>query len=450
MAENAKNRRLDSWKEIATYLARDVRTVIRWEKRRGLPIHRVPGGGRNAVFAFPGEIDKWILGSSAKEADGPETHGHIPEAPVHPLHVQRIRFLSIAIPAVLLLTIAIVGVVRVRMANAFAGIAKVSWHDKKFEAIDKKGRVAWTYGVAQVREETPPGREPGIYYAGDLMADGHTEVLVSLPYPKPNSKSGELDEQQLFCFSESGKLLWQFDPEETMTFGEDAYGPPWHIRYWMLNRAEGQTRISVVVTHDIWFPSMLITLDAHGGEASRYVNSGDILSMSTMEGPNGPLMLAGGVTSGVGPNGFFAVLDGNNPSGTSPEAAGSKYVCKSCPPGKPIKYFVFPRSEINVITLSHFNQVYSIRPAQSGIEIETSEVDGGPVGVAGIYDFTKDFVLTRATWSDGYVEMHRKLERDGTIHHTWEQCPDRFGPRVVRVWNPEHGWTELHPNKPLK
>ena len=32
--------RLDSWKEIAAYLKRDVTTVQRWEKREGMPVHR--------------------------------------------------------------------------------------------------------------------------------------------------------------------------------------------------------------------------------------------------------------------------------------------------------------------------------------------------------------------------------------------------------------------------
>jgi hypothetical protein len=55
--------RLDSWKEIAAYLGRDIRTVRRWEADRGLPIHRVPGGGRPVVFAFRGEIQTWLRAS---------------------------------------------------------------------------------------------------------------------------------------------------------------------------------------------------------------------------------------------------------------------------------------------------------------------------------------------------------------------------------------------------
>jgi len=38
---NAHKRRLESWKEIAAYLGRDVTTVRRWEKREALPVHRL-------------------------------------------------------------------------------------------------------------------------------------------------------------------------------------------------------------------------------------------------------------------------------------------------------------------------------------------------------------------------------------------------------------------------
>lgn len=60
MAEpSSPNNRLDSWKEIAKYLNRAEKTVSRWEKR-GLPVHRVPGGQRQAVFAYKHELDAWL------------------------------------------------------------------------------------------------------------------------------------------------------------------------------------------------------------------------------------------------------------------------------------------------------------------------------------------------------------------------------------------------------
>jgi Tol biopolymer transport system component len=51
--------RLDSWKEIAAYLNRDVTTVQRWEKREGMPIHRHHHDRMGSVYAFRAELDAW-------------------------------------------------------------------------------------------------------------------------------------------------------------------------------------------------------------------------------------------------------------------------------------------------------------------------------------------------------------------------------------------------------
>jgi hypothetical protein len=49
--------RLESWKEIAAYLKRDVRTVQRWEKREALPIHRHVHDKLGTVYAYKLELD---------------------------------------------------------------------------------------------------------------------------------------------------------------------------------------------------------------------------------------------------------------------------------------------------------------------------------------------------------------------------------------------------------
>ena len=55
-------KRLDSWKEIAAFFGRADRTVKRWEVERGLPVHRFPGNGRSAVFAYSDELADWLKG----------------------------------------------------------------------------------------------------------------------------------------------------------------------------------------------------------------------------------------------------------------------------------------------------------------------------------------------------------------------------------------------------
>src|SRR6202041_1755241 len=70
--------RLDSWKEIAAFFGRDERTVRRWEKERGLPVHRVPGGARSAVFAYTNELADWLKGRS-QELDADDSTSEIDE-----------------------------------------------------------------------------------------------------------------------------------------------------------------------------------------------------------------------------------------------------------------------------------------------------------------------------------------------------------------------------------
>ena len=56
---DAQGRRLESWKEIAGYLGRDVTTVRRWEKREGLPVHRLQHNKLGSIYAYTKELDTW-------------------------------------------------------------------------------------------------------------------------------------------------------------------------------------------------------------------------------------------------------------------------------------------------------------------------------------------------------------------------------------------------------
>src|SRR5689334_23120920 len=75
----AERRILNSWKEIANYLGRGVRTVQRWEAQLGLPVHRPAGKDHSAVLAFSSELDQWLdsrpirFGASIT-ADGTSDH----------------------------------------------------------------------------------------------------------------------------------------------------------------------------------------------------------------------------------------------------------------------------------------------------------------------------------------------------------------------------------------
>lgn len=57
---------LTSWKEIAVYLGKGVRTVQRWETELELPVRRPHRRDRQIVLAFTDELDQWAKRSRSK------------------------------------------------------------------------------------------------------------------------------------------------------------------------------------------------------------------------------------------------------------------------------------------------------------------------------------------------------------------------------------------------
>lgn len=64
---------LSSWKEIAHYVGKGVRTVQRWEREAGLPVRRQHGEGKGKVLAFPQEIDGWMHSAFTRNDDDGES-----------------------------------------------------------------------------------------------------------------------------------------------------------------------------------------------------------------------------------------------------------------------------------------------------------------------------------------------------------------------------------------
>lgn len=91
LVESADDR-LDSWKAIAVYLGREVRTVQGWEKSEGLPVHRHKHAKQGSVFAFRSELDAW----RAARRESPE-----PVPPVGPGHAPWL-FFAVAAAAIVI------------------------------------------------------------------------------------------------------------------------------------------------------------------------------------------------------------------------------------------------------------------------------------------------------------------------------------------------------------
>jgi Tol biopolymer transport system component len=76
--------RLDSWKEIAAYLKRDVTTVQRWEKREEMPVHRHLHDRMGSVYASRAELDAWTRSRNPPAAQENGNDAVAPQPPAPP------------------------------------------------------------------------------------------------------------------------------------------------------------------------------------------------------------------------------------------------------------------------------------------------------------------------------------------------------------------------------
>jgi Tol biopolymer transport system component len=156
-SDRPSENRLDSWKEIAAYLNRDVTTVQRWEKREGMPVHRHVHARMGSVYAYRAELDAWARGRNLRST--PESDSNISSAarttptPISSSWVSRRTFL-------LPLAVALVAV----------AIAAILWL--------RKSEYFWRNPIADARFQTIADSD-GVEQAAAVSRDGHFVAFLS-------------------------------------------------------------------------------------------------------------------------------------------------------------------------------------------------------------------------------------------------------------------------------
>lgn len=150
------SRRLDSWKEIAVYLNRTVRTVQRWERELGLPVHRVKRQKLPAVFAYAHELDAWWQ-ERRVEVEADES---LEQQPASPAPVDQA-------PGVKQSAVVDAGLVRTRRVGrtmAMTGVAMLLgmaaiplWGTYRAAESRRQAEALYTQGRAAWNQRTPAG-----------------------------------------------------------------------------------------------------------------------------------------------------------------------------------------------------------------------------------------------------------------------------------------------------
>ena len=160
---DSPNRRLETWKEIGSFLNRDARTVRRWESERGLPVRRVPGA-KSKVYAYAGELSDWLAGPQAQEAraEPAAREGWL----AHPA-------LLAGAAAALLLTLAGAAVLWPRADGAPGGEAAATGAEPAGRTPDPEAERLYLAGMSHWNTRTPDGLQKAV--------DSFTQAVVRDP-----------------------------------------------------------------------------------------------------------------------------------------------------------------------------------------------------------------------------------------------------------------------------
>ena len=399
-------RRLDSWKEVAAYLGRDVRTVQRWEKTDGLPVHRVPGGKSRSVFASSSELDAWMAAGPRRRA--------------------RRRWSVWAAAAAVIAAIAFGTLGRAALRGP---VSTVVIQSGSLIGLDTGQRELWRVEIPEASGGAVVS-SAGVLLAGvnsDAKRDAFVRVHVQGDHATANS-------DVLYCLSDAGKLRWKQRLDDRLMFRSGEYGAPWITEDMLVIGRGGSKRVAVAAHHDIWWPGILAILDGDGRVLHRFVNSGWITQLEVTR--DGKYLLAAGVNN-ARDSAMLAVIDVDAPSGSSPEDSGSPFECVNCPAGRPARYFVLARSELSRLAGGALlKQTVDIHP--DGTIVLRIPQDPKSATEA-VYEFSSDLDLRRASLSDGYWDWHRRLEAQQTVAHADRTCPERGG-LAVASWDPARGW----------
>jgi hypothetical protein len=400
---------LTSWKEIAAYLDRDVRTCIRWEKRYGLPVHRLERDSKAKVFAYKDEIDRWLAERSvAASSTG------VPDPPAG------------SWPRVFPFLFALAGLAAAvyflffRPSPGSGAPADFHIRGSRLIVVDDHDRELWSHDTKLPDLETEGSyrghfnpKRPGEDYIScwpflmfrDLDGDGRVETLFAV------QTRSEIGEGTLVCFDDHGTELWRFAAGRALEFG----GQPYHREYRIFGidvddyDGDGAPEVLVIAHQMPDWPCQVVLLDPAGRTEGEYWNAGYIMDASAgdLDGDGVKEFVIGGVNNEYR-RGCVAVFEPGGLRGGSPQV-GAAFRSPDIGEGGQSDYILFPNTEVHRAKAQEGDPVnYFWIRAGDGLMAMTTDT-----GI--YYDLDLNLVCRNVILGNRFLNMYDDLLRQGRV-----------------------------------
>jgi hypothetical protein len=423
---------LQSWKEIAAFLGKDVRTAMRWAKEQGMPVRRVPGAKRSRVYASKTEISDWLAGEQPESSPITDHVADIPFEPKTEARNSVSRRGLVVVAGALLAGAAFTGY---RLFHREANPERAVLTGSLLTVLDGLGRTLWTKRFDK-RFRPQLGQDTWDVQILDLTGEGRPGVLVTCNFFSYGSLEGDGDDGTLFYFSPDGRLRWTVPANpQLLDYTGQPFESAWNFSHVIAIPTKAGYEIWASVRHGIFWPGCILRIDAHGRSLVHFANSGQVNRLCYLGRQNTQLVAFSAENNELsrGAIGVFALDDA---PASSPVGGPPRFRYANAPAGQPRDYALFPTSELAVarqIPYSHAGEIYS---NPHGMLIEMTNGDGSYLRYGLSDRLEPEYVIP----CDSYPMIHREFEQKGMVHHSWKDCPELKSPLVVRRFERGAGW----------
>lgn len=414
------NGRLVSWKEIAAYLGCDVRTCLRWEKERGLPVHRPGGQPGPRVFAWKHELDNWLAGKPSPEAAANPAPVLVSTA-VERGSISR----TWAFVAALIIIVGGLAYFGIRALTMDREPDDFAIDGNKLVILNKASQLIGTFEVGpedlepesqyrslfQIRQPAPDDPESGILYPlrlsfTDLNGDGHKEVLY---VPRVQ---GTNNARWLYCLDRRGRKLWSapYEGGKELIFGDKPFAWNYFSSFETHDLDDdGRLEILVISDQNSDWPTQLTILSRDGKVLGEYWNSGRITStaMADLNGDGRRELIIGGTNAEYNKP-FVAIFDPRRVSGSSPNSG--EFHSANLSAGSELAYILFPLTDIDP-----YGDIHAVL---SRVEVLDNGRIRGQISRTFLqYEIDPQTLANLSvTYAIRFRQIHNKAVRDGTTH----------------------------------
>lgn len=348
MVRKKKDILFSSWKEIAAYFDVSVKTCQRWEKKHGLPVHRLADSRRSGIMVYGDEFNRWLAGSFiSRNGKGPK-----PE--------RRSRF-SVFLTGFLILFLVAAGTFFIwNLLRSPPLPADFSIRGSELVVLDKSGKELWYYDTGA------EGLQSEEFYRKLFQHKRRKDNMLWLPILVIQDLDGDslpevvfaqrtidlVQSDTLFVFNHRGKVIARIPTGREMVFGTTRYPEEFNVYGFIIAdlESDGRREILLASNQNPFFPTRFMIIDCEGQIRGEYWNSGRVsdITVADLDEDGYREIMVSGINNEYR-KAFFAIFGNSTLRGCSPQTE-EKYRPRGLQPVSARYYVLLPRTDLDRLT----------------------------------------------------------------------------------------------------